>query len=351
MLKKMQSVLAPPGSGVFTVSTGKEKREPLHFKLYGKTENILEIWKESLKQISEKRVLLLGIPSDTGGGILRGANWGPLYLREQLLALQNPPNYFDLGDVRVVPFLLHDKYLNEQTLREVKKSIYQDEFSPYPVSPLSITEEICHDLYQNFKDKRIFGIGGDHSCSYPLVKTYLESRKKKAALIHFDAHTDLLTERQGIDICFGTWTANILKYLKSPDLCFQIGIRESAKPKSHWEKTFGINQFWANEVLLEGPDKISKKIIEKLKKANVKEVYISFDLDCLDESYASATGTPAKGGISPFEAVAIIKNISKEIPVTGADFMELAPHLNGNNLTTLLTSGAITSTLINCLWA
>ncbi len=352
LYKKLTATLAPPGSGVFTVSAGKEKREPLHKKLYGKTEGVLEIWQKSLTQLPQEKILVLGIPSDTGGGILRGANWGPLYLREQLLSIQNLPHYLDIGDVRVVPFLLHDKYLNEETIRKVKKSIYQDEKAPYPVSPLSITEDVCKDIYRDFKDIRIFGIGGDHSCSYPLVKTYLMAKanqKKRPALIHFDAHTDLLKERQGFDICFGTWTANVLELLPSPDLCFQIGIRASAHPQEHWEKTFGIKQFWAEEVLADGPDKISRKIIEKLKKAKVDELYISFDLDCLDESFASATGTPAKGGLSPFEAVAIIKNLAKEIPVTGADFMELAPHLNGNNLQTLLSSGAVASTLIGCL--
>ena len=348
LLKKLQTTLAPPGSGVFTVSTGKEKKENLHQKLYGKTEGILEIWKESLTKLPKEHILVLGIPSDTGGGILRGANWGPLYLREELLKLPHLPSFLDLGDVRTVPFLLHDKYLNDETIQNVKLAIYQDKNSPYKVSPLSIAEDVCEDIYLNFKNHKIFGIGGDHSCSYPLVKTYLKA-KKKAALIHFDAHTDLLLERQGIDICFGSWVANILNFLPSPDLCFQIGIRTTARSKEDWEKKFGINQYWAKEVLKEGPEKISLDIIHKLKKAKVEELYISFDLDCLDISYASATGTPEKGGLSPFDAVAIIKNIRKEIPVTGADFMELAPHLNGNNLETLLSSGVIASALIHSM--
>ena len=352
LLEKLQTTLAPPGAGIFTVSTGKDKRDSLYKKIYGEVEGVLEIWKQSLKKIPKEKVLVLGIPSDTGGGILRGANWGPLYLRDELLSLPNNAHYLDLGDIRVVPFLLHDKYLNLETIKKVKKAIYQDENSPYPVSPLSIAEDVLEDLYKNFPDHKIFGIGGDHSCSYPLVKTYLKAKKsakKKVALIHFDAHTDLLLERQGIDICFGTWTANILNFLDSPDLCFQIGIRTTANSKEHWEKKFGLNQFWAKEVFSKGPEKISNEIIEKLKKAKVEELYISFDLDCLDIEYASATGTPEKNGLSPFDAVAIIKNLSKEIPVTGADFMELAPYLNGNNLETLLSSGAIASTLLHCL--
>ena len=51
------------------------------------------------------------------------------------------------------------------------------------------------------------------SVSYPLTKAYLTAKKKqgkRAAIIHFDAHTDLLVERLGIDLCFGSWCTHIL---------------------------------------------------------------------------------------------------------------------------------------------
>ena len=62
------------------------------------------------------------------------------------------------------------------------------------------------------------------------------------AIIHFDAHTDLLTERLGIDLCFGSWCTHILEDLNSPSHLVQLGIRSSGKTKSHWENTFGVKQ-------------------------------------------------------------------------------------------------------------
>lgn len=347
---KLEQLLCPPGNGVYTVHTAKENKDKLHKTLYGTLENVEGIWKKSLEQLGD--VLMLGVCSDTGGGILRGANWGPLFLRETLINLPDKLKYQDIGDVRVVPHLLHDKYLNEETIKNVRRALFDDENSTYPVSALSITEEVCDTIYKEFPDKRIFGIGGDHSCSYPLVKSYLKAKKEKGvktALIHFDAHTDLLVERLGIDICFGSWTTHVLKYLPDPSMCFQIGIRATGKSQDHWESTFGVKQFWANYVKEVGPALIAEKIIQKLKEQKIEELYVSFDIDTLDAQYASATGTPETGGLSPHECTEIIDSLSKEFKITGADIMEIAPFV-GNSGDTLMAAGAVTTSLINSLW-
>ena len=73
--------------------------------------------------------------------------------------------------------------------------------------------------------------------SYPLTKAYLKAKReqgKRTAIIHFDAHTDLLVERLGIDLCFGSWCTHILEFLPAPHHLIQFGIRSSGKPKSHW---------------------------------------------------------------------------------------------------------------------
>lgn len=357
LINHLRNCLCPPGHGVYTVQTASELKESLNEKLFRKKNDVHEIWSEGLEALKSNNTLILGICSDTGGGILRGANWGPLFLRNELYQKNSKiPQVFDLGDIRVIPHLLHDKYLNEKTIKNCQKALYDGK--EYPVSGLSIAEFITESIHKNFPHKRIFGIGGDHSCSYPLVKSYLESKKemgKKAALIHFDAHTDLLVERLGIDICFGSWTAQILKYLDSPGLCHQIGIRSSGKNQSHWESTFGVKQYWANEVSDKGPESIADTIIESLKENKVDELYVSFDIDAIDSSYVSSTGTPEPEGLLPHEPIVILKKLAKEFPITGADIMELAPFIgraedNSHSLTsTLMVSKSISEFLLESL--
>jgi len=327
---KMTQCLCPPGDGVFTVNTAKERKDALRTKLYGQTEGIEQIWKESLLKIeeSEHKAAILGISSDCGGGILRGANWGPLFLRSTLIEQQPHIDAFDLGDVRVIPHLLHDKYLNEGTIENCQKALYQSTEEGYHVSPLSITEDVCDGFYQHYPNKGIFGIGGDHSISYPLTKSYLKAKRdagKRTAIIHFDAHTDLLVERLGIDLCFGSWCTHILEFLPAPHHLIQFGIRSSGKDKSHWESTFGVKQHWAHEIRERGAQAIVDEVIAQLQADNVDELYVSFDIDALDEQWASATGTPEGNGMTPDEAMIILKALSERFPITGADMMEIAP--------------------------
>lgn len=327
-MKYLPELLTIPGSGVFTVNTGKEKKDKLLKAYYGTTnpETARNKWLKSLEKPVQDVPWVIGIPSDNGGGIQRGANWGPLTLREELLPQRK--NFFDLGDVRVIPHLLHDKYLNDKTIRLCRKALYGKN-NKLPVAPLSITEKALEDIYKKYPNARILGFGGDHSTSYPLVKTWIQSRKdlKKAAVLHFDAHTDLLATRLGIDICFGTWTYQILDELKSRDHIIQIGIRSSGKTKKYWKDTLGVEQIWASEVNKWGVEKTYRKIRDQYKKLGVEEVYVSFDIDALDIKYAAATGTPEKDGLLPTDSVAIIRMLAQDFKITGADVMEVAPYV------------------------
>tara|TARA_R110000868_G_scaffold226115_6_gene478622 strand:- start:2628 stop:3731 length:1104 start_codon:yes stop_codon:yes gene_type:complete len=322
--------LRPPGEGVFTVSNAKDRKDQLHKSLYGSISDVSDAWLSTLAKNldpNKSQVAALGICSDTGGGIQRGANWGPLFLRQTMIE-QQKWELLDLGDVFIVPQVLHDKYLNDETISTIRKSIYQDENSSYPVSPLSITEEAVRLANTNFPNLKIFGIGGDHSISYSLVKAWAqaESRKnKKIGLIHFDAHTDLMIERLGIDLCFGTWVPPIIPLFESPSDIFQIGIRSSGQERSHWENKFGLHQLWAEEVKQQGLEASLVKLERYLKEKNFEEVYISFDIDALDASYAPATGTPEFGGLAPHEAKLFLDVVGNNCKVTGADMMELAP--------------------------
>lgn len=355
----IEDVLCPPGNGVFTVNTGKERKQVLHEALYGTTDDVENQWKQQLEQLpSAGKAVILGVCSDCGGGILRGANWGPLYLRSSLLELHKDVKAFDMGDVRVIPHMLHDKYMNDATIKSCRKALYQDENAEHSVAPLSITEDVAREFYQNFPDKGIFGIGGDHSNSYPLTKAWLMAKRdqgKKTAIVHFDAHTDLLVERLGIDLCFGSWCTHVLEYLPQPKNLIQIGIRSTGKSKEHWQNTFGVVQHWAKDVEEQGAQAIADNIVAQLKADDVDEIYVSFDIDAIDSSWVAATGTPEAGGMTPDDALLIINTLTEHFPITAADMMEIAPFLNTSQApsdepkTTLKVGADISAALIKAM--
>ena len=323
--------LCPPGEGVFTVNTGSGKRLALQKALYGEV-SPREGWARTLADFKDGQVAIFGIASDCGGGIQRGANWGPLCVREALLQ-DGKISAVDIGDVRVIPHLLHDKYLNEATLRECRQALYQNAESSWPVSPLSLAEAAMQAFHEDFPKSSVFGIGGDHSTSLPLVRAWANApsrQGKKLGLLHFDAHTDLLEKRLGIDFCFGTWTFHVREFFPTPDQLIQVGIRSTGKDRGHWEKTLNLTQWWAREVKELGAMGVAEKIVKSYQKAKVEELYLSFDIDALDTQWASATGTPEDQGLDPVECALIIQHVAKSIPITGADLMEVAPMVNAN---------------------
>lgn len=357
-VQALQSCLCPPGEGVYTVNTARERKEHLHQALYGTCIDVQQAWQTHIQQLPSNATLMLGVCSDNGGGILRGANWGPLYLRNALLANHPDQLPFDLGDIRIIPHLLHDKYVNAATMAKCRQALYGDSEIMLPVSPLSLTEFVCQTLYQQAEQPYLFGIGGDHSVSYPLVKTYLRHKQQQGiqvALIHFDAHTDLLIERLGIDVCFGSWCSHILQDLPDPALAIQIGIRSSARDRAYWESTMGVTQHWATTIHEQGMAAITAQVLAQLEAADVQEVYVSFDIDALDVRYASATGTPEKDGLTPAQCIELIEAIATQVSITGADIMELAPFtdstLQGQSShdTTLAVSAEIAATLLRCM--
>lgn len=362
-IKEIESILTPPGNGVFTVKTAEDIISGVQEEIYQEKdkEKIISLWRKSLTEIENTKLpLLLGVCSDCGGGIHRGANWGPLFVRKSLQEISRDIKYHDVGDIRIIPHLLHDKYLNETTIKECSTFLFDQEQRHLPVSPLSLTEYFCDQINSLEDQKKIFAIGGDHSVSYPLVRSWIRSRKargKKVAIIHFDAHTDLMEKRQGIDYCFATWAYQILEDLGDPKNLIQLGIRSSGQSKEYWERTTGVQQYWANEISASTASGISTEIINYLTEKEIDELYVSFDIDAIDEKYASATGTPEPDGLSPELPHLIMQPILEKFKLTGADMVEVAPWVDremGANGTasiesTLLVAGSISNFLIENL--
>ena len=68
-----------------------------------------------------------------------------------------------------------------------------------------------------------------------------------------------------------------------------------------------------------------------------KPVYLSFDIDCLDPSYAPGTGTPVCGGLTTHQAIEILRGLTG-INIIGMDIVEVAPAYDVGEITALAAS-------------
>ncbi|HRI70809.1 MAG TPA: arginase family protein, partial [Polyangium sp.] len=246
-------LLRPAAGGLYLVSTGRAQQLALQRALYrvDSDAKVADAFRAALDRLATARAIILGIPSDVGAGFMRGSNLGPQAIRTRLL--EEFPDWperaaaqgiVDIGDVFVVPQLLHDDMLGEEQKRASRQSIYahvpEDVREGLPVSPLSIAERVLDLVLQINPQIRPFMIGGDHSTAWPVAWALSRHRKDRWGIVQPDAHTDLLKERLGIKICFATWSYHANELLGRDGRLVQVGTRASRYDRGHWESSLGV---------------------------------------------------------------------------------------------------------------
>lgn len=338
-LEQLTHMLRPAGGGVYLVTTGKKTQQTLQRRLYqaDSEAEIQQRFVEQLKRIPEARGVILGSPSDTGAGFVRGANMGPQVIRMALLDEQpawatrcSDAGVIDIGDVFVVPQLLHDEMLSDAQKAATRRAIYpdlsEDDAAALPVSPLSIAERVLDIVFELNPTVAPFVLGGDHSNSWPVAAALAKARKDRWSIVQPDAHTDLLAERLGVKYCFATWSYHANELFGRDGRMVQVGIRASGRDQQHWESTLGVRQFWAKECRAD-PVKAIDDLIAHLREVGAESVYFSNDIDGTDEVFADATGTPEPWGLTPDFLIKLIRRLGDEIGLIGGDIMEVAPPL------------------------
>jgi agmatinase len=339
-MNALRAMLRPAGGGVHVVSTGVAEREAMQRRLYrlpdhAAAEAIEAAWVSALERLPSARVVVLGVPSDVGAGFVRGANLAPAALRSTLLdrptaAYGRDPSIVDLGDVRVVPQLLSEDMVSEGQRAATRRALYGDDQVPWPVAPLDIARAAL-DACALLAPKAVpIVLGGDHSVAWPAFAAAY-ARCPTLGLLHFDAHTDLLEHRLGVRYCFATWAYHANALLSGDGRVVQVGVRASAHPREHWERTLGVRQFRMDEVDALGARGIADEAIARFQARGVTAVYVSDDIDGLGAEWALSTGTPEPGGLSPAFVREVIARVRVAFPLVGADVVEVAPPLHGEH--------------------
>lgn len=268
-------------------------------------------------------VAVTGIPFDTATTNRPGARFGPRSIRaaSTMLAWERPYGMdFDPFD-RLAVVDCGDCYFDFGQPVAVPEAIEQHAFRIINQGPA------------------LLSLGGDHFVSYPLLKAHARKHGKPLSLLHFDAHSD--TWDDGDDrIDHGTMFYWATKYgIVDPASSVQVGIR-TRNPD-----TLGYNVLDAPWVHENGIDATITSVREAL---GDRPVYVTFDIDCLDPSYAPGTGTPVCGGLTTHQALSILRGLAG-INIVGMDVVEVAPQYDVAEITSLAAVNIAMEML--CLYA
>jgi len=192
-------------------------------------------------------------------------------------------------------------------------------------SPSSIAETIeAHARRLIEAGPSLLTLGGDHFITYPLLAAHA-GKYGPLALVQFDAHSDTWREDEK-RIDHGTMFFHAAREgLIDPARSVQVGIR-SGNPETH-----GFTIIDANWVHANGPEATIARIAETVGDARA---YLTFDIDCLDPAFAPGTGTPVCGGLSTWQARAILQGLGA-IDFVAMDLVEVAPAYDHAEITAL----------------
>jgi agmatinase len=182
-------------------------------------------------------------------------------------------------------------------------------------------------------------LGGDHFISYPLLKAHARRHGAPLSLLHFDAHSDTWADESG-RVDHGTMFRHATEEgLLDPRRSVQIGLRTTNRDTMDFNI---LDAPWVHENGVDAAVREAKRIL------GAQPVYVTFDIDCLDPSCAPGTGTPVCGGLTTYQATAILRKLAG-IDVIGMDVVEVAPAYDVGEITAL--AGASIAMELVCLYA
>ena len=115
--------------------------------------------------------------------------------------------------------------------------------------------------------------------------------------------------------------------------------------RTHAPEDYGIeiiDALTAHEMSVE---EIAARIYERTGGTNV---YMTFDIDCLDPAYAPGTGTPVSGGMSTAWALIMLRHL-RNLDVVGSDVVEVSPPYDHAEMTSIAGS-TIAMYMLGNLW-
>jgi len=214
---------------------------------------------------------------------------------------------------------LYDEDLNYEPCTRINIKTIKTNLPPKNnIEAVDEVEKIITDILNIKKFPFIFG--GEHTVTIGAINAFAKF-KQPLTVVQFDAHADLRNEYQS-NILSHACTMRRCMDLKNINI-ISIGTRSISRSEAIFleNNKDRIDVFFAKNK----DNWDTNKFAELIKN---KDVYITFDVDAFDSSIMPATGTPEPGGLLWYEVLKLIKIISTNSNVVGADINELAPIKN-----------------------
>jgi agmatinase len=263
------------------------------------------------------KAAVLGIPFDCGEHAQRvGARLGPFAIREQSQLLRrwdgdsnidplSALGVVDLGDADVLPGCIDQSY---------------------PVIERAMDLALSNGALT-------MAFGGDGAIALPQMRA-LARRHPDLVVLHIDAHTDAYPiEGYNNATPFArAFQEGLIDARRS----FHVGTRRSTMVPGvcDYGRQLGYGIVTMETLMAEGIGPTFARIVETI---GPRPVYLCFDMDFFDPSVAPGVCTPAWGGASAREGLALIREF-KGLNIVGIDINTISPPHDLGGMSALLAA-------------
>lgn len=264
----------------------------------------------------------VGIPLDIGTSNRPGTRLGPRQIRDESRMLR-PYNMA----TRAAPF----------------ERMQVADIGDVPVNTFDLKKSV-NIITEHYRDILGHGtvpltLGGDHTLTWPILRA-MKEQHGPVALVHVDAHADINDHMFGEKVAHGcpfrrAWEDESLQN----ERVFQIGLRGTgyAADDFDWGRSKGWTVVQAEECWYKS---LTPLMDEVRRKIGDNPVYLSFDIDSLDPSFAPGTGTVEPGGLTIWQAYEIIRGCAG-LNIVGCDLVEVSPPYDPSGNTALIAANLL----------
>ncbi|HEX2784095.1 MAG TPA: agmatinase [Ilumatobacteraceae bacterium] len=265
---------------------------------------------------------VIGVPFDIGTSNRPGARFGPRGIRSESVLLR-PYNMA----TRAAPF----------------DSLRIDDLGDVATNPYNVADsmERIRAFYAPLLDAGLttVSMGGDHTIVLPILRA-MAHQHGPVGLVHVDAHTDINDSMFGERIAHGTpFRRAVEEGLLDCARVAQIGVRGTGYQADDfdWSRQQGFRVVQVEECWHRSLEPLMAEVRAQL---GTGPVYLSFDIDGLDPSFAPGTGTPEIGGLTIWQGIEIIRGC-RGLNLVGCDVVEVAPIYDVSGTTSLVAANLL----------
>jgi formiminoglutamase len=300
------SHLKPAGKAIFQDRYTKKAGE------------LLAPWEEGLKG----EVAIIGAPLSKSSISHSGALFAPDTIRKCLqsyttYSIEKDEDYRDVTMVDFGDVLMHPTSIVESQNRiyESVKTVVDEGAAPFTVV-----------------------LGGDHSISTSSIEAIAES-KGKIGVIQFDAHHDLRNVEDGGPTNGTPFRRLLERGVIDGENLVQIGIRDYSNSRAYYE--YALEQGVTVKTMKDVREKGMSNLIDealRLLEDKVDLIYLSVDMDVLDQAFAPGCPAIGPGGMDSYTLMEAVSTACRHPKVQAMDIVEIDPTLDIRDMTSRIAA-------------